>query len=291
MSNNSLVFRPFLLPMGTCDSPHSVICKFTTIGYHSDNRNDNCDLPMKNVLIVDDDVVTRSLLSRVLKPHEKDFKVLTAKNGKEAAGIITQQKIDLVITDLQMPEMDGFALMTYLNDHHPEIPFFIMTAFGDSEIKSKVKKIGSIRYFEKPLNIDVITDCIFDELNAGAVGEIEGISLASFLQLIEMEKKTCTLHVNAHEKSGIMHFLKGELMAAETADLDNVDAVYEMICWERIKIGIENFCRKKEKEIEPPLMSVLMEGLKIKDEKEHEDKTKKTPLKPLKSLTQNQNKD
>lgn len=287
MSNNSLVFRPFLLPMGTCDSLRSVICKFIIIRYHTDRINDNIGLSMKKVLIVDDDVVTRSLLSRVLKPHEKDFEVLTAKNGKEAASIITQQKIDLVITDLQMPEMDGFALMTYLNDHHPEIPFFIMTAFGDSEIKSKVKKIGSIKYFEKPLNIDVITDCIFDELNAGAIGEIEGISLASFLQLIEMEKKTCTLHVKAYERSGIMYFLKGELMAAETADLHNLEAVYEMICWDRIKIGIENTCKIKDKEIEQPLMSVLMEGLKKKDEKEHEDKTKKTPLKPLKSFSQN----
>lgn len=239
---------------------------------------------MKKVLIVDDDVVTRNLLSRVLKPHETYFKVLTAKNGKEASTIIAQQKIDLIITDLQMPEMDGFGLMTYLNEYHPEIPFFVMTAFGDSEIKSRINKIGTIKYFEKPLNIDVITDCIFDELNAGAVGEIEGISLASFLQLIEMEKKTCTLQVKTHEKSGVMYFQKGELMAAETPELKNIDAAYEMICWERIKIGIENICPKKDKEIEQPLMSVLMEGLKIKDEKEHADKTKKTPLKPLRSL-------
>ncbi len=257
------------------------------IRYHNDAINKNIGSFMKKILIVDDDVVTRSLLSRVLKPHERDFEVLTAQNGKEASSIVTQQKIDLIITDLQMPEMDGFALMAYLNEHHPEIPFFIMTAFGDSEIKSRIKEIGSIKYFEKPLNIDVITDCIFDELNAGAVGEIEGISLASFLQLVEMEKKTCTLQIEARDKSGVMYFLKGELMTAETADLKNIGAAYEMIGWDGIKIGIENTCRRKNKEIQHPLMTILMEGLKIKDEKEHADKTKRTPLKPLKSFSQN----
>jgi len=265
-----------------------VICKLRITGYHTITINKNIGSFMKKVLIVDDDVVTRNLLSRVLKPHVKDFEVLTAQNGKEASSIITQQKVDLIITDLQMPEMDGFALMVYLNEHHPEIPIFVMTAFGDSEIKSRIKEIGPIKYFEKPLNIDVITDCIFDELNAGAVGEIEGISLASFLQLVEMEKKTCTLQVESHEQSGLMYFLKGELMAAETADVKNIEAAYEMIGWDRIKIGIENTCRIKDKEIQQPLMTILMEGLKIKDEKEHADKTKKTPLKPLKSFSQSQ---
>ena len=97
---------------------------------------------MRNVLIVDDDSVTRGLLSRVLKPHSEDFQVLTAVDGVDAVQKIKSQKIDLVITDLQMPNMDGFGLLAYLDENYPEIPAFVMTAFGDTETRDKIDAIG-----------------------------------------------------------------------------------------------------------------------------------------------------
>ena len=239
---------------------------------------------MKNVLIVDDDAVTRGLLSRVLKPHSDDFKILTSNNGKEAIDIILANKIDLVITDIQMPEMDGLQLLSYISSNHPEIPVFVMTAFETSEIKSKIDIIGSSQYFEKPLNMDTLTDCILEEINAGAEGKISGISLASFMQLVEMEKKTCTLTVSYRDKKGYMYFKKGELISATTGDLENEKAAYEMISWDKSAIDIIEVCKKNIKEIKLPLMSLLMEGLKIKDEKNAENGIK-TPLKPLKKFS------
>lgn len=239
---------------------------------------------MKKILIVDDDSVTRGLLSRVLKPHAEEFQVITAGDGKEATDIIRDQTINLVITDLQMPVMDGFELLAYISEHHPEIPVFIMTAFGDSEVKKRLDTFGTTRYFEKPLNIDIITECILEELNSGAEGQLKGISLSSFLQLIEMEKKTCTLTVKTKNQAGVLYFLKGDLLSANIHDLENEEAVYEMLCWDKIIIEIENICKKIQKEIKQPLMNILMEGLSIKDEREHKNKEKKTPLKPLKSI-------
>jgi CheY-like chemotaxis protein len=239
---------------------------------------------MRNVLIVDDDSVTRGLLSKVLKPHSEAFTVLTAPNGMEALKTIQNQKIDLIITDLQMPVMDGFELLARLSEHHPEIPVFIMTAFGDSEVKNRLEKFGSTKYFEKPLNIDIITECIYEELDSGAEGTLKGISLSSFLQLIEMEKKTCTLTITSKDQSGNFYFHKGDLMTAESGELVHDKAAYEMLCWDGIVIEIENICKKMKKEIKQPLMTILMEGLKIRDEREHKKKVKRAPLKPLKSL-------
>jgi len=240
--------------------------------------------PMRNVLIVDDDSVTRGLLSRVLKPHAEVFQILTAPDGREALKIIQNQKIDIVITDLQMPVMDGFELLARLSENHPEIPVFIMTAFGDSEVKNRLESFGSTKYFEKPLNIDIITECIYEELNSGAEGKLKGISLSSFLQLIEMEKKTCTLTVTSKDKSGRLFFYKGDLMTAIVGDLINDEASCELLCWDGIIIEIENTCKKMQKEIKQPLMTILMEGLRIKDEREHKDKQKRAPLRPLKTI-------
>ncbi len=240
---------------------------------------------MKKILIVDDDSITRGLLSRVLDSHSKKFSVITSEDGKEAAEIIKDQKIDLVITDLQMPVVDGFKLLAHMSKDHPEIPVFVMTAFGTPDVDSKIKVIGPSRYFKKPLNMDTLTECIFEELEAGAEGEIRGISLPSFLQLVEMEKKTCTLRVTSGDKTGSLYFAKGEIFYAKVGDLENEAAAYELLCWEQPEIKIEDYNKKTKKEITQPLMTILMEGLKTKDEKDSENKDKKTPLKPLKKLS------
>ena len=73
-------------------------------------------------------------------------------------------------------------------------------------------------------------------------------------------------------------------MTALTGDLENDEATYEMLCWDGVVIEIENRCKKMKKEINPPLMTILMEGLKIRDEREHKDKEKRVPLRPLKSI-------
>ncbi len=245
---------------------------------------------MKKVLIVDDDAVSRGLLSRVMKPYAKDFEILTAQNGQEAADMMTRQTIDLIISDLEMPEMDGFQLLQYIDQNYPGTPVFIMTAFGAENTKKKVKTMGGLKYFEKPLNMDILTDAIYEQLNSGAEGQISGISLASFLQLLEMEKKTCTIKVHSQDKTGDMYFKSGELINAVTDDLKGDDAACELMTWDKIQIEVEGICRKRDQNIKQPLMNILMEGLKIKDEKESEKKESKPALRPLTDFSSKRNK-
>ena len=98
-------------------------------------------------------------------------------------------------------------------------------------------------------------------------GQLQGISLDAFLQMVQMEKTTCTLKVASGEKKGTLYILDGELISAETQDLENLEAAYAIISWDDTIIGIENSCKKSENEINQPLMQVLTEGLKLKDEK------------------------
>ena len=236
---------------------------------------------MKKVMIVDDDSVSRTLLARVMKPYAKDFEVLTAENGKEAANLMTRKTIDLIVSDLEMPEMDGFELLQYIHQNYPGTPVFIMTAFGSDEIKKRTTDLGALKYFEKPLNMDILTDSIYEQLNSRADGKLSGIGLASLLQLLEMEKNTCTLTISSDGKSGTMYLQTGELIDAATDKLKGLKAALELISWDKIQIGIEGICRKRQKEIKQPLMTILMEGLKIKDEKETVKRGSKPALRPL----------
>ena len=226
---------------------------------------------MKHILIVDDNAVTVSMLSKVLMAHGNIFDVSTAKDGEDAIGVIDSKKIDLVITDLSMPRMNGFALIEYILKSYPDTPIIAMSAYGTPEIEAKFNSMPTIKYFNKPLKTEAIIAAIFEKLKI-SYGQIEGISLSSFLQLLQMESKTCTLSITSRQgkKTGALYFLEGTLIDAETPDLEGEAAAYEIVSWEETKIKIVNTLSKEERKIVQPLMNILMEGAKLKDEKEAE---------------------
>jgi CheY-like chemotaxis protein len=233
---------------------------------------------MKNVLIVDDEKVFLLSLSDGLKSYSDEFNVLIAFNGKEALKILNSTKIDLVVTDLKMPEMDGFQLLAYLTRHFPDIPTIVMTAFGTPDMEAKLLTMGATQYLEKPLDFDVLADNIRQYVaRDDSQGHIKGITLGTFLQFLEMEGKTCTLTVTSNECIGRLYFLEGELINAKTETSEGEQAAYEIIGWDETEIEINYLCKNKTKTITSPLSFVLMESCKIKDEaskqlEEHEAK-------------------
>jgi DNA-binding NtrC family response regulator len=100
-----------------------------------------------------------------LSIYKNIFNLQTATNGLEAVKLLKSSPvIDLVITDLSMPKMDGFELLAYVNRNYPKIKVIMMTAFGTPKIEEIVRNMGILRYLEKPLDINVIADNIFDAL-------------------------------------------------------------------------------------------------------------------------------
>lgn len=103
-------------------------------------------------------------------------------------------------------------------------------------------------------------------MEPGVGGQIHGISLDSFLQMAQMERTTCTLTVSTSDEVGYLYILDGALIAAETGDLESKNSVFRILSWENISIEIKNSCEKTENEINQPLMNLLMEGLRLKDD-------------------------
>ncbi len=73
-------------------------------------------------LIADDNAVTVTMLSKVLTAHCNIFNIHTAKDGLDAMDIVNTKELDLIITDLSMPKMNGFALMEHTMKAHPKMP-------------------------------------------------------------------------------------------------------------------------------------------------------------------------
>ncbi len=110
----------------------------------------------KNILIVDDNHTVLKLLSAILK--KSGLNCITAESGKDAIEIVeSDRRIDLVLLDIQMPDMDGIAVLHFIRRSHPSIKIIAQTANALGEDKGKYVRIGFDGYISKPFNrTDVI---------------------------------------------------------------------------------------------------------------------------------------
>jgi len=213
---------------------------------------------MKNVLIVDDEKTFLVSLKEGLSLHYGGkFNVVTAENGKKAAEVLKANPIDLVVTDLKMPVMDGFELLAYMSKNHPKVPVMVMTAFGNPEIEERLRSLDFIQYVEKPLDFHELASKIIENLEEGSRGHVHIDILPAFLQLAELEKKSYAIRVESEEKVGHLYFNKGKLVDAETGDERGEQAALEILGWENLTIEIAPGSKKRKKTIDLPLNQVL----------------------------------
>jgi DNA-binding response OmpR family regulator len=112
------------------------------------------------ILVVDDDKTTRKLLNLFLKA--KGYEVVTAENGLDAMEKLGTENINLVVTDMNMPYMDGIELTKNLrsDDNWKNIPIVMVTTEADEDEKKKAMDAGVDDYLVKPANAEQITDSI-----------------------------------------------------------------------------------------------------------------------------------
>ncbi|MBZ0267363.1 response regulator [bacterium] len=112
----------------------------------------------KRILVVDDQESMREMLADLLDMmgHE----AVPVESGREALRTVAEGGIDLVITDLNMPEMDGMDLMMRLKERHPRLPVIIITGYGTFHTEKKVLSNGANGYIPKPCTIHRVQETV-----------------------------------------------------------------------------------------------------------------------------------
>ncbi len=221
---------------------------------------------MKHVLIVDDEKKFLLSLTQGLANRLPSLKILTAHDGLAALEILAETSVDLLITDLKMPKMDGFELLAKVKELYAQIPVIVMTAFGTQEIEARLDQFGTIQYLEKPTDLEIMTAKIKESLNGRAKGFVEGITLPTFAQLVELEKKTCSLRITAQDRLGTLFFIDGLLVDARSGSLLGDAAALEIFSWEDVGIEMSPGKTKLKRVIQFPLKQILLESMRQQDE-------------------------
>ncbi|CAM4215671.1 sigma-54 dependent transcriptional regulator [Zobellia roscoffensis] len=115
-------------------------------------------LNRENILLVDDDINILELLQRHLQ--SMDYHTYKAVSVKEALYILKDTFIDLLITDIQMPEVDGLQLLKFTDEHYPEIPKLVITGYPSVDGALEVIKSGAIDYLTKPFTKEELRQAV-----------------------------------------------------------------------------------------------------------------------------------
>ena len=132
------------------------------------------------VLIVDDEKSARDGLVRALR---RDHHVLAAENGHAALDVLSSQNIDVLLSDVRMPGMDGITLMQRALANHPELTCIILTAYGDVDIAVEAMKHGATDFMTKPINLDKL------ELVLGRVLKAKQIELENERLKVQLDDR------------------------------------------------------------------------------------------------------
>ena len=108
----------------------------------------------KRVMFVDDEEGVRVSWNRYLSQH--GFDVTTAENGANAISKLQAEPVDVVVSDLKMPGVDGVQLLQWIHAERPDTQFILLTGFGNEEVERKVRELGAFDYLNKPISPDTL---------------------------------------------------------------------------------------------------------------------------------------
>ncbi len=235
----------------------------------------------QSLLLVDGDVRSLRVLEVSLK--KSGYNVTTAVNGRDALDKVQTAQPDLIISDTDMAEMDGFALCERLKSN-PEwslIPFIFLT--GQTSIENKIRglELGVSDYLTKPIYIKEITTRVGILLQKTERARIEterdnrtrfsgmlnDMGVVDLIQTIEISRKSGLIHFKGpNGERAAIYFRSGKVIDAEAGRLIGEDAVYRLLTWNEGEFEVEFRNVRRKDVIEMSSQGLLMEGMRRLDE-------------------------
>lgn len=104
-----------------------------------------------NILYVEDDEILRVSTVGVLENFFEN--ILVATNGLEALEVFKNNQVDIILTDISMPKMDGVELIRNIRDTNKDIPVLVISAFNETDVVEEVEELGISGYIFKPIEL------------------------------------------------------------------------------------------------------------------------------------------
>ncbi len=125
---------------------------------------------IKRILVVDDEENTRIGLTKLLS--QEGYEVESAANGNDALDLLGQHKVNLVISDINMPDMNGLVFLRELSRKFPSTSVIMITAYGGVESYLEAMNLGAYEYLHKPVRLEELRSVMQKIFNGGSVARV-----------------------------------------------------------------------------------------------------------------------
>lgn len=218
---------------------------------------------MKTVLLVEDEPTTLRFYQTGLRGLQ-GWRLLGAENGLKALDAMRCEPVDVLVTDIQMPVLDGFGLIAEVHARYPSVPIIVLTSLPEGQPFERARELGAFKVLSKPVRLSSLMEEIRGLGEREADGKVRGLSLGSLLQLMSWEIKTSTLTVKSEGRIGVLYVRAGNLIHATCAEGEGLEAAYRILCWPGPEVEFVDTCRV-DPTIDLPVPEILMNAALIQD--------------------------
>jgi CheY-like chemotaxis protein len=224
---------------------------------------------INKVLIVDDEETLTWSMTKTLAKDQGKYELVIANTGSEALKVLQKDPIDVVVTDIRMPDINGLELLSTIRKQYPSTKVIIMTAYGSPEVHKEATRRGSYFYLEKPFEISDIRTLILkalEEKRGGFVGQVVDLQLVDIIQMGCLGRFTMSLSVSKGNEEGLIYFQNGEIAHAELGDLEGKEALFSMLEWDEGRFDSQMGISPPKQTITDRWEHLLLEGTRRLDE-------------------------
>jgi CheY-like chemotaxis protein len=222
------------------------------------------------VLIVDDEETLTWSMTKTLEKDSGKYELVIANTGAEALNVLKKDPIDVVVTDIRMPDINGLELLSIIRKQYPSTKVIIMTAYGSPEVHKEATRRGSYFYLEKPFEISDIRTHILkaleEEKRGGFVGQVVDLQLIDIIQMGCLGRFTMSLSVSKGNEEGLIYFKNGEIAHSEVGDLEGKEALFTMLEWDEGRFDSQMGISPPKQTITDRWEHLLLEGTRRLDE-------------------------
>jgi response regulator of citrate/malate metabolism len=220
------------------------------------------------VLIVDDEDNIVLALHRVLYQDNHRYDVLLAKSAEIAQEILAASPVDVLVTDVHLPEKSGMDLLSWVSVQAPSTRVIVMTAFDISSIKDRAHTFGCLRLLRKPFDVHEMRAAIVRALSLRDTftGNLSELSTVDVIQMLCIARKTTALRLVEGASAGVVHIENGELVHAVWDDLAGEDAFFRVLAVKKGLFSTSPLPPDVERTMAGDWQYLLIEGLRRLDE-------------------------
>ena len=228
------------------------------------------------ILLLDDDPVVLDIYQQMLLQLPSEPEVHIATSGASALAMLDAEAFNLLVSDLNMPRMDGLQVLAIVRRKYPQLRTVVLTGAADEQMRARAYSMGIDLYLEKPTGekeLLFLKDCLDSLLGSEQAGGFRGVQSKSLVDLIQLEclsGSSALLKITNGKHEGRIWIQNGDLIDAETQNLAGEDAFKKILAWKTGNFEIVPMEAERPRKIYTSYQGLLLDTAQAIDEAQAE---------------------